>query len=147
MYILSPSKAHKDILTIVQWSSYDNFWYILITCMGHIWICTYHSIHDGSNHSYGFTHQVSKTLESYFNLFRAARTFVIVAYWTSFNISYMYFNTTILAPRSITIDIDTQYFWFCLSLSLKSNFNEIFNLCQQKIHHFQLTTCLLHNVL
>jgi hypothetical protein len=101
-----------------------------ILSIGHIWICTYHGIHDRSNHSCGSTHQVSKTHESCFNHFHVARTFLVVSIlnFIQYFIYVLWHNhigTLIYLHRH-----RDPIFWFCLSLSLKSNFNEKLNLCQ-----------------
>ena len=31
IYILGSDKVLRDILTVVQWSSYESFWYMLVT--------------------------------------------------------------------------------------------------------------------
>ena len=35
IYILGSDKALGDILTVVQWSSYESFWYMLVTPLEH----------------------------------------------------------------------------------------------------------------
>jgi hypothetical protein len=90
-----------------------------IKSIGHIWICTYHSIHDRSNHSCGFTHQVSKTPESWFNLFHAARTFLVISI-LNFIQYFIYVHWHNHICTSICLHRHRYpIFWFCLSLSLK----------------------------
>jgi len=123
IYILSPSKARKDIFTIVQWSSYESFWYMLITFRAQDILELYISWCTWLIKSFMWFYSPSvKTLESRFNPFHAARTFLVVSILNFINISYMYFGPTILAPQSIYIDHISPIFWFFPNLPLKSNF-------------------------
>ena len=88
------------------------------------------------------------TLESWFNSFPCDKNcFLLFLYWTPSISHICTFGITILASPSIHYRHSCWIFGFCPSLSSKSYFNEILNLCQYKIHHFQLKICPLHNVL
>jgi hypothetical protein len=96
------------------------------------------------NHSCGFNHQMSKQLNLASTFYMQQEPFLLIPYWTDsiFHLCTLqnYINASIYLHRHWCLIL-----WFCLSLSSKTNFNEIF-IISRKTHNFQWLICRLHKV-